>query len=180
SRRAFCANPGYALGGTVVTADPRRAKDLFAAALDLPPADRAAFLDRECEGELRQRVEALLAAHDAPASALERPLAQSVTADHVPTETPGMIVAERYKLLESIGEGGMGEVWVADQLEPIKRRVALKLIKAGMDSRSVLARFEAERQALALMDHQNIARVLDAGTTTDGRPYFVMELVKGT
>ena len=85
-----------------------------------------------------------------------------------------------YKLLEKIGEGGMGEVWVADQLEPIKRRVALKLIKTGMDSRSVLGRFEAERQALAVMDHPNIAKVLDAGTTADGRPYFVMELVKGT
>jgi serine/threonine protein kinase len=85
-----------------------------------------------------------------------------------------------YKLLERIGEGGMGEVWVADQLEPIKRRVALKLIKPGMDTRSVLARFEAERQALAVMDHPNISKVLDAGTTADGRPFFVMELVKGT
>jgi WD40 repeat protein/tRNA A-37 threonylcarbamoyl transferase component Bud32 len=89
------------------------------------------------------------------------------------------VVAGRYKLLELIGEGGMGEVWVADQLDPIRRRVALKMIKPGMDSRSVLARFEAERQALALMDHPNIARVLDAGTTDDGRPFFVMELVKG-
>src|ERR671911_144021 len=85
-----------------------------------------------------------------------------------------------YKLLERIGEGGMGEVWVADQEQPIKRRVALKLIKPGMDSRSVLGRFEAERQALAVMDHPNIAKVLDAGTIDSGRPYFVMELVRGT
>ena len=134
--------------------------------------------------ELRQRLDVLLQAHDQPESVLERPLAVQVepeTATFGPrTETVGTIVAERYKLLEPIGEGGMGEVWVADQLEPIRRRVALKVIKAGMDSRSVLARFEAERQALALMDHPNIARVLDAGATADGRPFFVMELVKGT
>src|SRR5262249_7326998 len=85
----------------------------------------------------------------------------------------------RYKLLEAIGEGGMGAVWRAQQTEPVKRQVAVKLIKAGMDSKQVLARFEAERQALALMDHPNIARVLDAGTTASGRPFFVMELVKG-
>src|SRR5207244_1707411 len=114
-------------------------------------------------------------------SALERPLAaENRTVDHVGmTESVGSIVAGRYKLLEAIGEGGMGEVWVADQLEPIRRRVALKVIKPGMDSRSVLGRFEAERQALALMDHPNIAKVFDAGTTDDGRPYFVMELVRG-
>src|SRR5207253_10738028 len=103
----------------------------------------------------------------------------SVPSDEVPsTATVGDRIGP-YKLLEQIGEGGMGEVWVADQLEPIKRRVAIKVIKPGMDSRSVLARFEAERQALALMNHPNIAKVLDAGTTDDGRPYFVMELVKG-
>src|SRR5262245_47197625 len=85
-----------------------------------------------------------------------------------------------YKLLERVGEGGMGEVWMAEQTKPLQRRVAIKVIKAGMDSRQVLARFEAERQALALMDHPNIARVLDAGTTNVGRSYFVMELVKGT
>ncbi|MGB4707511.1 MAG: serine/threonine-protein kinase [Fuerstiella sp.] len=84
-----------------------------------------------------------------------------------------------YKLLEAIGEGGMGTVWVAQQSEPIKRKVAIKLIKAGMDSQHVLARFEAERQALALMDHPNIARVLDGGMTEQGRPYFAMEYVKG-
>ena len=101
-------------------------------------------------------------------------------------EPAGAIVAGRYKLLEPIGEGGMGTVWMAEQREPVKRLVALKLIKPGMDSKAVLARFEAERQALALMDHPNIARILDGGTTRDepggvgrGRPYFVMELVKG-
>ena len=94
------------------------------------------------------------------------------------TEQPGTIIGP-YKLLQKLGEGGMGTVWVAEQSEPVKRRVALKLIKAGMDSTQVLRRFEAERQALALMDHPNIAKVLDAGTTPQGRPYFVMELVKG-
>ena len=163
-------------------ADPRRVKDLFAAALDRPdPADRAALLDRECAGDpdLRRRLDVLLAAHDQPESALERPLA-ATGAFEPRAETAGAIIADKYKLLEPIGEGGMGEVWVADQLEPIRRRVALKLIKAGMDSKSVLARFEAERQALALMDHPNIARVLDAGATADGRPFFALELVKGT
>ena len=89
------------------------------------------------------------------------------------------MVAGRYKLLEEIGEGGMGTVWMAEQTEPVRRKVALKLIKAGMDSKTVLSRFEAERQALALMDHPNIAKVLDGGTTEGGRPYFVMEYVKG-
>src|SRR6516165_5054041 len=93
-------------------------------------------------------------------------------------ERPGTIVGP-YKLLQEIGEGGMGTVWMAEQAAPVKRVVALKLIKAGLDSRKVLARFEAERQALALMDHPNIAKVLDAGATEQGRPYFVMELVKG-
>src|SRR5439155_21885399 len=94
-------------------------------------------------------------------------------------ERPGTLLAGRYKLLEPIGEGGMGTVWMAQQIEPVKRLAAVKLIKPGMDSRAVLARFEAERQALAMMDHPHIAKVLDAGTTPDGRPFFVMELVKG-
>ena len=93
-------------------------------------------------------------------------------------ERPGSQIG-RYKLLEQIGEGGMGVVYMADQLEPVKRRVALKVIKPGMDSRQVVARFEAERQALAMMEHPHIARVLDAGQTDSGRPYFVMELVRG-
>lgn len=92
----------------------------------------------------------------------------------------GTIIAGKYKLLEAIGEGGMGAVWMAQQIEPVKRHVAVKLIKAGMDSKIVLARFEAERQALSMMDHPNIARVLDVGATASGRPFFVMELVKGT
>jgi eukaryotic-like serine/threonine-protein kinase len=163
-------------------ADPRRIKDLFTAALDLPdPPARAAFVDRECAGDpdLRRRVDVLLAAHDAPEVALERPLVVTVDQPEA-ADQAGTIIDGKYKLLEPVGEGGMGEVWVADQLEPIRRRVALKLIKAGMDTKNVLARFEAERQALALMDHPNIAKVLDAGTTPDGRPFFAMELVKGT
>src|ERR1017187_5046022 len=97
-------------------------------------------------------------------------------ADVVVSEKPGDRIG-RYKLLEKIGEGGYGIVYMAEQTEPIRRRVALKIIKLGMDTRQVIARFEAERQALALMDHPNIARVLDAGATDTGRPYFVMELV---
>ncbi len=107
------------------------------------------------------------------------------TSLHSPTQPDGAealagtVIAGKYKLLEPIGSGGMGSVWMAQQTEPIKRLVAVKFIKAGMDSKEVLARFEVERQALAMMDHPNIARVLDAGTT-GGRPFFVMELVKGT
>src|SRR5579875_750997 len=183
-----------------MAADPRRVKELFVAALDLPDSQaRQAFLERECAGdaELRQRLEALLKAHENPASVLERPLAavgpvdagaissqapvnEPVTTSYpAPAEDVGSIIAGRYKLLEQIGEGGMGTVWVAEQTEPVRRKVALKLIKAGMDSKSVLSRFEAERQALAMMDHPNIAKVLDGGTTDSRRPYFVMELVKG-
>ena len=104
----------------------------------------------------------------------------NATAAHAPpSPLVGTIIAGRYKLLEEIGDGGMGTVWMAEQREPVKRLVAVKLIKAGMDSKAVLARFEAERQALALMDHPNIAKVLDAGTDETGRPFFVMELVKG-
>src|SRR5262249_53332156 len=96
-----------------------------------------------------------------------------------PAEAPGAVLAGKYKLLQRLGEGGMGEVWVAQQTEPVKRKVALKLIKAGMDSRAVLARFEAGRQALALMDPPHIARVLDGGLTAERRPFFAMELVNG-
>src|SRR5437016_1703811 len=101
------------------------------------------------------------------------------TEHHDPRPDAGTILAGRYKLLEEIGEGGMGSVWTVQQTEPVKRMVAVKLIKPGMDSKLVLARFEAERQALALMDHPNIATVLDAGATETGRPFFVMELVRG-
>jgi WD40 repeat protein/serine/threonine protein kinase len=254
--------------------DAKRVQALFLDALQLDPAARAAFLDKECanDRELRRRVEALLRAHDEPDSMLDKSpgeapnaapdqetleridpfvqrfekawqsgtppliddflpkegpdrlavLKELVMVDmerrrqagtparaedylerypelarHLPTrqqdapiqaKTPvhdsagervGMVVAGRYKLLDEIGEGGMGTVWVAEQTQPVRRKVALKLIKAGMDSKTVLARFEAERQALALMDHPNIAKVLDGGTTENGRPYFVMEYVKG-
>jgi serine/threonine protein kinase len=159
--------------------------DLFAAAIAISdPVQRAELLDRECAGrsDLRQRLDLLLSAHARSHPLLDPSDASdsSATATNAPTSSPiGTVIAGRYKLLEEIGEGGMGAVWMAEQREPMKRLVALKLIKAGMDSRSVLARFEAERQALALMDHPNIAKVLDGGTTTAGRPYFVMELVKG-
>src|SRR6187397_1257155 len=93
-------------------------------------------------------------------------------------EQPGASIG-RYKLLEKIGEGGMGTIWLAEQREPVKRRVALKIIKLGMDTKQVIARFDAERQALALMDHPHIAKVFDAGATESGRPYFVMEFIKG-
>src|SRR5262249_5740314 len=173
--------------------DAARAKSLFLAASDLSdPEARAAYLDRECGGdaELRGRVEALLRANDAsplpPAGAedatgVPAPGRLPETEDYGdPTARVGSVLAGKYKLIEEIGEGGMGSVYLAQQTEPVKRAVAVKVVKAGMDSRAVLARFEAERQALALMDHPNIARVLDAGTTDGGRPFFVMELVKGT
>ena len=165
-------------------------EDLFFAALGKPTAEeRAAFLDAACAGDagLRRRVERLLAAHPKAAEFLEEPAAGTPTRDFpddgrpqavAAAEEPGQWVGP-YKLLQKLGEGGMGEVWVAEQEQPVKRRVALKLIKPGMDSDRVIARFEAERQALALMDHTNIAKVFDAGTTPAGRPYFAMELVKG-
>ena len=158
-------------------ASPRKARDVFLAAINLPAEEREAYLREACADDqaLYQRVSALLQAqveigsfHEAPAPTVDQPI----------TESPGTVIGS-YKLLEQIGEGGMGTVWMAQQAEPIKRLVALKLIKSGMDSRQVIARFEAERQALALMDHPNIARVLDGGTTSAGRPYFVMDLVKG-
>src|SRR5204863_4249428 len=107
------------------------------------------------------------------------PTPSDITAFMQPDMKPDVVFGARYTLLEKIGEGGMGEVWVAKQTEPVKRRVALKLIKAGMDSKAVLSRFEHERQALAMMDHPNIARVLDGGLTAERRPLFVMELVNG-
>jgi serine/threonine protein kinase len=149
---------------------------LFHEALAVPPDRRATYLADRCpDPELRQRVEGLLAAHDRPAGPLD---AAPQTGAFVPDAEPVPTHVGPYKLLQRLGEGGMGEVWVADQERPVKRRVALKLVKPGMDSAQVLRRFEAERQALALMDHTNIAKVLDAGTVA-GKPYFVMELVKG-
>jgi tetratricopeptide (TPR) repeat protein/serine/threonine protein kinase len=152
-------------------------ESLFADALEKPPQERAAFLDAACAADpvLRKNVESLLSAYDA-GQFLEHPAATA--AQPASAEQPGTVIGP-YKLLQEIGEGGMGTVWMAQQQEPVKRLVALKVIKPGMDSKQVMARFEAERQALALMDHPNIARVLDADTTPTGRPYFVMELVKG-
>jgi serine/threonine protein kinase/tetratricopeptide (TPR) repeat protein len=190
-------------------------RDLFLHALEIADlAERAAFLDRTCgdDHNLRRQVEELLRAHHRVGGFLEQVPSAGDASEHThtydlppqPTERPGTIIAGRYKLLQQIGQGGMGSVWMADQLEPVKRRVAVKLIRTEREgSRTILSRFEAERQAIALMDHPNIARLLEAGntagsrsqepgdssqestltppTTPDpGRPYFVMELVKGT
>jgi serine/threonine protein kinase/WD40 repeat protein len=152
-------------------------EEIFADALALEPLARAAFLDRACAGDhaRRVRIEALLRAYgNARTEFLSPARSQPVAAEELPGTRIG-----RYKLLEKIGEGGCGVVWMAEQSEPVRRRVALKVIKLGMDTRAVIARFEAERQALAMMDHPNIAKVHDAGTTDTGRPYFVMELVRG-
>src|SRR5215831_12980637 len=157
-------------------------RDLFIAALQIPePAERSAWLDRECGGDaaLRQRIDVLLQAFDKAGSLLENPaVAVGVTSDEPITEAPGAVIGP-YKLLEPIGEGGFGVVFLAEQTAPVRRKVALKVLKAGMDTRQVVARFEAERQALAIMDHPHIAKVFDGGATPSGRPYFVMELVKG-
>ena len=180
-------------------------RELFLAALQISdPEERSTWLDRACEGDavLRQRIDVLLLALDKAGSLLDKPVVgpqeflgetgpgevaanassfadvgQGPLRDGPGAEQAGVVLAGRYKLVEQIGEGGMGTVWMAQQTEPVKRAVAIKLIKLGMDSKQVLARFEAERQALALMDHPNIARVLDGGTTESGRPFFVMELV---
>ena len=168
-------------------AESRSLKEVFLAALAIAPAERAAWLEQACgqDAELRERVELMLAAHDTPQSLLDRPTFVAVRSDAVTgactgeeAERPDTVIGP-YKLLQQIGEGGMGTVWMAEQTQPVQRKVALKVIKPGMDSRQVIARFEAERQALAMMDHVNIARVFDAGTTESGLPYFVMELVHG-
>jgi serine/threonine protein kinase len=162
-------------------ADPKLVRDLFITVAELPTADRASYLAEHCGGDadLRAAVERLLVAHEHPASILGRTGPGMATASFASiTERPGMMIGP-YKLMEELGEGGFGLVFVAEQTQPVKRKVALKVIKPGMDSKPIIARFEAERQALALMDHPNIARVLDAGTTESGRPYMVMELVRG-
>jgi hypothetical protein len=153
---------------------------VFAAALELPADQRGAYLDQACAGDLalRRQVEALLKVHNEAGDFFDN-LAQSAAAESkVPAERPGDRIG-RYKLLQQIGEGGCGVVYMAEQKEPVRRKVAVKVIKLGMDTKHVIARFEAERQALALMDHPNIAKVLDAGATDTGRPFFVMELVRG-
>jgi len=181
------------------------AEGIFFAALEKgTPEERVAYLDAACgdDTNLRRRVERLLAAHPQVGSFLQSPVQGEIDAAEAPTIPPGeqcpagpglaestsyhspgevigSIIAGRYKLLETLGQGGMGAVFMAQQTVPVKRLVALKLIKLGMDSKQVLTRFEAERQALALMDHPNIAKVLDAGATDSGGPFFVMELVKG-
>ena len=169
-----------------MTPAQQREEAMFAAALAKPLAERVAFLDGACHGDpaLRTRLEALLAAHEEPDESLAtkteaaRPTLKIEMAEEPPDEAVGQTLG-RYKLLERVGEGGCGVVYVAEQTEPVRRRVALKVIKLGMDTKQVVARFEAERQALAMMDHPNIAKVLDAGTTDVGRPFFVMELVRG-
>jgi serine/threonine protein kinase len=203
-----------------MTEQPNREVAVLNAALELRPAERAAFLEQACAGDaiLRQQVEALLQSHEQAESFLEAPPAgldfkRTVRVGIPLTEKPGDKIG-RYKLLQQIGEGGCGVVYMAEQEEPVRRRVALKVIKLGMDTKSVIARFEAERQALALMDHPNIAKIYDAGITDAplpasdhplpsadegrgqgegsppatrhsplatyyGRPYFVMELVRG-
>ncbi len=163
---------------------PDRSEAIFHGALQLPEAQRAAYLSQACGADqaLCERVESLLQAHAEAGAFMKEPLAASpnpTVALTLPiTEKAGDRIG-RYKLLQQIGEGGCGVVYMAEQEEPVRRRVALKVIKLGMDTKQVVARFEAERQALAMMDHPNIARVLDAGATETGRPFFVMELVRG-
>jgi tetratricopeptide (TPR) repeat protein len=164
-----------------MSANPERIQAVFLAAVDQPPCERATLLNRECgnDTEMRRRVEALIRAHDNVDSFLDEPAVPPLASmDELITEHPGTVIGP-YKLLEQIGEGGFGVVFMAEQQEPIRRKVVLKVLKPGMDTRQVIARFEAERQALAIMDHPNIAKVLDAGQTSTGRPYFVMDLVKG-
>jgi serine/threonine protein kinase len=163
--------------------NPSPLESIFFSALEKQtPADRVAYLDEACnaDGDLRHRVERMLSAQAKAGSFLETPLQEFAISDETPNliETLGTTIGP-YKLLQQIGEGGMGVVFMAEQQRPVHRQVALKVIKPGMDTRQVIARFEAERQALALMDHPNIAKVLDAGATENGRPYFVLELVKG-
>ena len=160
-------------------------REIFAEAMQKSSAaERAAFLAQACSGDdaLRRRIDELIAEQERLGSFLESPVTEVVqaalTLDAEPAQCPGSQVGP-YKLLQVIGEGGMGVVYMAEQHQPVLRRVALKIIKPGMDTRQVIARFEAERQALAMMDHPNIAKVLDAGATSGGRPFFVMELVKG-
>ncbi len=162
--------------------DFERIREIFFAIVAQPSAQWEALLNDACgdDADLRQQVAVLLKAHAESEGILDRnQVGQTQTGAYGPSnESPGMLIGP-YKLLQQIGEGGMGTVFMAEQIQPVQRKVALKVIKAGMDSRQVIARFEAERQALAMMDHTNIARVLDAGTTESGRPYFVMELVHG-
>jgi len=163
---------------------PNHEEVLLGLALEQPAAGRAAFLDAVCAGDpaLHQRLQARLSAHVAEDNLRHQETGARPTIKLNLPDAPDEPVGETlgsYKLMERLGEGGCGVVYVAEQTQPVRRRVALKVIKLGMDTKAVVARFEAERQALAMMDHPNIAKVLDAGTTDAGRPYFVMELVRG-
>jgi serine/threonine protein kinase/WD40 repeat protein/tetratricopeptide (TPR) repeat protein len=165
-----------------VNADPQKVRSIFLAAVESREPDQwGPFLEEACAGnpELRRRVEVLLRAHQQFDSLLDDPApTPPATIDEPVRERPGTLIGS-YKLLEEIGEGGFGVVFMAEQQQPVRRKVAMKILKPGMDTRQVVARFEAERQALALMDHPNIAQIHDGGETAGGRPYFVMELVKG-
>ena len=160
-----------------------REEEIFEAALKLPAEQRGAYLQAACGSDpaLRAQIDGLLKAHDEAGGFMAEPAAparKTIVLTLPPDEKPGDKIG-RFKLLQQIGEGGCGVVYMAEQEEPVRRRVALKVIKLGMDTKTVVARFEAERQALAMMDHPNIAKVLDAGATDTGRPFFVMELVRG-
>ena len=163
-----------------MTDQPKNAKEIFLEAIEsIAPGEWPAFLKGACRGDadLLQRVQTLLNAHQQDDSLFDQ-AARTDSSQTAPTEQTGTTIGP-YKLLQQIGEGGFGVVYMAEQQRPVKRRVAIKIIKPGMDTKEVVARFEAERQALALMDHVNIAKVFDGGATDEGRPYFVMELVKG-
>src|ERR1017187_3387839 len=164
-----------------------REERIFADALAIPLGNRQRYLDEACQGDddLRRRIEALVRAYESAGGFMAEPPpagpadpVRAASSPPVVTEAAGDLIG-RYKLLQRLGEGGCGVVWMAEQEEPVRRRVALKIIKLGMDTKEVIARFEAERQALAMMDHPNIAKILDAGATETGRPFFVMELVRG-
>jgi eukaryotic-like serine/threonine-protein kinase len=157
-------------------------KDLLHRAIQLDPEQRARFLDEVCSSDasLRVEVESLLSAEEAVRSSFMQspPLADSAI-ESIHLLEPGQIFAQRFQLMRKLGEGGMGQVWLAEQTSPLRRHVALKLIKAGMYDEAVVQRFQSERQSLAIMDHPAIAKVFDAGTTEQGQPYFVMEYVPG-
>lgn len=159
----------------------RNVESIFFEVIEKKPRDRDAFLEKSCgdNDALRQEVRALLDAQESPDTYLQRPVVDLAATNGATIDEREGSQIGRYKLLEKLGEGGFGLVFMAEQTSPVRRRVALKIIKPGMESKEVVARFEAERQALAMMDHPNIAKVLDGGTTDSGRPYFVMELVKG-
>ncbi|MBM4030021.1 MAG: serine/threonine protein kinase, partial [Planctomycetes bacterium] len=165
-----------------MSAMDKREKEVFETAIEIAsPGERAAYIEGACadNADLAERIQALLQAYERAGFLPGCPEGgESLFSESPVSEAPGTVIG-RYKLLEKIGEGGMAVVYMAEQTEPIRRKVALKIIKLGMDTRQVIARFEAERQALALMDHPSIAKIFDAGSTETGRPYFVMELVQG-